>query len=933
MRTLPVVSSLPFPFPPPAQPLYDPLPFDQEISADPTDINWDDMPTWTHSDIMDDMNSHSNPPEQSTHVTENFSEQSANMSPGHVHDDENIAPGNPLPDYVPSDVESDFVDNEDPDFDLEHHPVCLKVSRDTNPGTSYWPGANEMEDKFLQIFAALRRCMSRDNLRKVWPLITSLRDSKISVTTCERRLARMPMIHLKSQATSSKDYTNASLKDTILQAVATPSSRNLLVQLPVRSESVREFEHTKRFSDMHRQIRTASVQTAGGRFFVGDIACYYMSEGHPLIGKICEIYSRHGSVHVEMQRAMDYFGLQEDLQSHLPAPRPEDGNLNLLLRWNSPDVPELHQIHHSSLLQVVPRTCITLIGNVIRTATGHQVIPTTERQQQDILWMHPAVRFARDRDLPIILAPISVFSDETSGNVSKQYNKYESCTFTFSNMPREKRAQNIHSHILSTSNGIHAMEQLDTVAEDLLDMETGIVGIDGATGRQAIIVSPVAAFLGDNPRQSDVCSHRGMVAHANCRFCMRTRQQQAWQLGAQRTRRYVRLLSAEISHMMSSQLSIVRKDGAKLQRKTGVQGDVNKLLLLKYCNPLVHTPIELLHTALLGVARYLVAELQMQIRENGPLTPEQRSTMSAWIETTDRRDAPNHVTAANLIEFSNSFVGREYKLIMEYGFYLFRRVLTKRSDGEEDLPPYPAGTSSGRNHVPDVQEDDENIARFPSVDPFQSDAEEDENDDEEEDVLETLITDEDDVEGDCNRSSDENMGTDVPRMVPETPTRRRGRPRTMNLAPENPRRRHRNLDDVFLQEPDEPYVDQEHLRDVQDRVLTPLGIAWIAGCQLCRLLYVNEINDLQEYLTRLTSARDRMMAALHAVNPMLLRRKGKLHLLYHLPTCIEMFGPLRSYMTEMHERQNGEIRGRIQRTSKHNRPYPIPIRMYLSSRL
>lgn len=103
-------------------------------------------------------------------------------------------------------------------------------------------------------------------------------------------------------------------------------------------------------------------------------------------------------------------------------------------------------------------------------------------------------------------------------------------------------------------------------------------------------------------------------------------------------------------------------------------------------------------------------------------------------------------------------------------------------------------------------------------------------------------------------------------------------------------------------------------------------MAWVAACQLCRLLYINEITNLQDYLKRLTGARDRLIAALHAVDPALLRKKGKLHLLYHLPTCVEMYGPLRSYMTEMHERQNGEIRARIQRTSKHNPSKDVHIR-------
>jgi hypothetical protein len=60
------------------------------------------------------------------------------------------------------------------------------------------------------------------------------------------------------------------------------------------------------------------------------------------------------------------------------------------------------------------------------------------------------------------------------------------------------------------------------------------------------------------------------------------------------------------------------------------------------------------------------------------------------------------------------------------------------------------------------------------------------------------------------------------------------------------------------------------------------------------------------------------VAALPAVDPTLLQKKRGTYLLYHLPRCIEMYGPLSSYMTEMHERKNGKIRAWIQRTSKHN---------------
>jgi hypothetical protein len=49
-----------------------------------------------------------------------------------------------------------------------------------------------------------------------------------------------------------------------------------------------------------------------------------------------------------------------------------------------------------------------------------------------------------------------------------------------------------------------------------------------------------------------------------------------------------------------------------------------------------------------------------------------------------RRNLPNTITAANLLEYSKSFVGREYKILMEVAFYLFRNIFTRRADSMED---------------------------------------------------------------------------------------------------------------------------------------------------------------------------------------------------------------------------------------------------------
>jgi hypothetical protein len=155
---------------------------------------------------------------------------------------------------------------------------------------------------------------------------------------------------------------------------------------------------------------------------------------------------------------------------------------------------------------------------------------------------------------------------------------------------------------------------------------------------------------------------------------------------------------------------------------------------------------------------------------------------------------------------------------------------------------------------------------------------------------------------------------------------RRGRPRRHVYDTVGDNSRERDIDDDFLRDPDAVYVDEESQRIVNGRKLTPLGIAWVAAAQLCFLLYVNEISDLNAYLTAFAAARDRFIAALDNINQNLIKRKGKLHLLYHVPRCVELYGPLRNYMTEMHERQNGEIRGRIGRTSRHDPSHDLHIR-------
>jgi hypothetical protein len=229
---------------------------------------------------------------------------------------------------------------------------------------------------------------------------------------------------------------------------------------------------------------------------------------------------------------------------------------------------------------------------------------------------------------------------------------------------------------------------LEAIVPDLLKYEHGVLGIDGATGKRHVIVSPIAVFLGDDPWRSNVCGHCGMVAHVNCWFCLHVRQQCVWQFGKQCTRKFGQNIINDMTTLHLNGTDGDKKTAKKLQRNTGDQSGLNRLLYLRFVDPTQHTHVKLLHTTLLRISRYMMTEVNKQLVENNRKTPPQRSAFSAWIDTTYQRDMPSTITASNLMEYSKSFVGREYKLLMEFRFYLFRTVLTCCVDDSEDPEPF-----------------------------------------------------------------------------------------------------------------------------------------------------------------------------------------------------------------------------------------------------
>lgn len=63
--------------------------------------------------------------------------------------------------------------------------------------------------------------------------------------------------------------------------------------------------------------------------------------------------------------------------------------------------------------------------------------------------------------------PITLYSDDTSGNVSKKWNKHMSFYFTLTGLPPKLTDQEFNIHFLCTSNIANALELADQVVDEL----------------------------------------------------------------------------------------------------------------------------------------------------------------------------------------------------------------------------------------------------------------------------------------------------------------------------------------------------------------------------------------------------------------------------------------------------------------------------------
>ncbi|KAK7437483.1 hypothetical protein VKT23_018555 [Stygiomarasmius scandens] len=326
---------------------------------------------------------------------------------------------------------------------------------------------------------------------------------------------------------------------------------------------------------------------------------------------------------------------------------------------------------------------------------------------------------AEDEDLYVVMIP--VWADDVSGNKSKQYNKHINLYMENSNLPARLLQQEYFVNFLSTSPNASAPEQLSEIRKIVNDTQTNPIRCFNAdTKRRCGVILRVPSLPADNPQQSEEASHIGGQGNKFCRRCnvggsyeekeSDTGYDTLFSAGVLRS-------AAEIKESLNKQLSAAMTGIAarveELQKLSGTKdkvtqywieillkrarelkadptktdGDVineltewlaaqpgdkmNPLLDISGLDPTRDTPVEILHTILLGIVKYVWHMFHSKLSE------DEQKLFATRLQSTDIDGLTiPPLRSAYMMQYRNGLIGKHFKALMQTMVFHVHELVT-----------------------------------------------------------------------------------------------------------------------------------------------------------------------------------------------------------------------------------------------------------------
>ncbi|OAV96041.1 hypothetical protein PTTG_02286 [Puccinia triticina 1-1 BBBD Race 1] len=306
--------------------------------------------------------------------------------------------------------------------------------------------------------------------------------------------------------------------------------------------------------------------------------------------------------------------------------------------------------------------------------------------------------------------PINLYADDTSGNLSKRWNKHISYYLTLSGLPPSSCKMQYNCHFVTTSNQAGVLELAEPIVNEMnLIARQGFTAYDSRLDEDVLVMSIVLCFQGDSPMHAEVTNTFVPNVCLNpCRMC----SLHLSTLDDKRKQDYVRSflhLDASGNHAPVASRSWIdirnqtydlwetAQDGVKChfedgEKQKGVRDTCNREFVEKLhdknCphvqaeviafaakeperifNPFLRligfdgckdTPVEILHVFLLGVVKYMTHDFMKSLKP-----PQLAGVLASWQAFNIDSLNISSIQAKYLSKHFCSLIGKDFNIILQ----------------------------------------------------------------------------------------------------------------------------------------------------------------------------------------------------------------------------------------------------------------------------
>ncbi|KAF8994931.1 hypothetical protein BDZ89DRAFT_1096970 [Hymenopellis radicata] len=315
-------------------------------------------------------------------------------------------------------------------------------------------------------------------------------------------------------------------------------------------------------------------------------------------------------------------------------------------------------------------------------------------------------------DEPLYVVMVPAWMDDVSGNKSKQYNKHLNVYTSNGCLPGRLLQQEFYVRFYSTSPHASTSEQSAAFRDQVNATQTDpIKCFDSRTKGPCRVILRVPGLPADNPQQSEEASHIGGNGNCPCRKCkwggpteyresdagydashysgtlrdaaeikenLRKQLKQAMYGFAKPvqllqtatgtkdkiTQEWIDVLIAKAKEMQAKDPKSSPEEIATLLEKwlDEQPGDkMNPLLDIAGLDPSQDTPVEILHTILLGIVKYVWHLLNTQ-----QWSEADRALFAIRLQSTDIGGLTiPPIRASYMVQYKNNLIGKHFKTLMQ----------------------------------------------------------------------------------------------------------------------------------------------------------------------------------------------------------------------------------------------------------------------------